>query len=208
MSAIMFSANANAQNLAELRHFTTPHYKMDFYISTIQKKINYTDTLDYHWYKAQKLHITQGGSAGDLLHGDFQKFHVGGQLAERGEFRYGLKDGEWLTWYESGAVKSKLNYNDGVLKGAFTTYSKEGEITEKGKFRKGLKKLQKPQKDKSSEERQESEELDPDNEEMPWYKKIFKFERKENPERDQKRLARRRRRQEKKMEKEREVKND
>lgn len=197
--------NGYAQNLAELRHYSTPHYKMDFYISTANKKVNYTDTLHYHWFKSQKLHITQGGAAGNLLHGNFQKFHISGQLAEHGEFKYGLKNGDWLTWYESGELESKLNYKDGVLKGAFTIYARDGRITEMGKYRNGQKKLQKSRKNKLSEK---SEAPESENEEMPWYKKIFKFEKKENPERDAKRLARRTRRQEKKMAKEREVKND
>lgn len=203
LSLLICCGNCYAQNLAELRHFTTLHYKMDFYIFPTQKKINYTDTLQYHWFKSQKLQVTQGGSAGNLLHGNFQKFHVSGQLAERGEFKYGLKDGDWLTWYESGELKSKLTYKDGVLKGAFIRYAKDGNIKEVGKYKNGRKKLQKPRKNESPEEVPLSE-----NEEKPWYKEIFKFEKKENPERDAKRLERKARRLDKKMAKEREVKND
>ncbi len=204
LSVFMLIGNTYAQNLAELRHFTTAQYKMDFYISSAQKKINYTDTLYYHWFKSQKLHITQGGSAGNLLHGNFQKFHVNGQLAERGEFKYGLKDGEWLTWYESGELESKQIYKKGVLNGSFSTYSKDGEITEEGKFKKGRKKQKRQKKDQLIEEKEEEK----GEEEVPWYKKIFKIEKKENPEKEAKRLARRTRRQERKMAKEREVNND
>ncbi len=198
LSVFMLFGNTFAQNLAELRHFTTAQYKMDFYISSTQKKINYTDTLYYHWFKSQKLHITQGGSAGNLLHGNFQKFHTNGQLAERGEFKYGLKDGEWMTWYESGELKSKLIYKKGILNGSFSTYSKDGKTTEKGKFKKGRKKHKKQKKDQSIEEEEQA----------PWYKRIFQIEKKENPEKEAKRLARRTRQQERKMAKEREVKND
>lgn len=201
LSAIMFSGIGHAQELAELRHFNTASYKMDFYISIAQKKINYADTLNYHWFKSQKLHITQGGSAGNLLHGNFLKFHINGQLAERGEFKYGLKHGEWMSWYESGELKSKLNYQAGRLKGSFLTFSRDGSISEKGKFKKGRKKLAKAPKEEKQEEFEDSGEL-------PWYKRIFQFEKKENPEREAKRLEKRTSRQEKKMKKEREVNND
>jgi antitoxin component YwqK of YwqJK toxin-antitoxin module len=183
---------------------------MDFYISTSSKKINFKDTLKYHWFKSQKLHITQGGAAGHLLHGHFQKFHNSGQLAECGEFKFGLKDGEWLTWYESGGLKSKLYYHEGVLKGSYTLYTENGQLRESGRYRKGQKKLKKIRKNKSSQEPNPNNEDNNEGEEenTPWYKNLFKIERKENPEREAKRLARRTRRQEKKMAKEREEKND
>jgi len=128
-----------AQELKELRHFRTSDYKCDFYVSLSDKKVKHHDTLHYHWFKAQKIHVTQGQSQGNILNGQFNKFYHSGQLAEKGDFEMGLQDGTWKSWFESGKLKSIYHYNKGILAGDYTLYNEAGDIRESGKIRKGEK---------------------------------------------------------------------
>ena len=125
------------ENPLSRRHCTSELYKMDFYVSSSDKKIRYKDTLEYFWFKGQKLHSTQGRSAGLVLHGQFSKFYKDGQLAEQGEFRYGLKNGEWLSWHPSGKIAGIYNYKRGVLHGHFFQFDKDGNPLKAGRYRKG-----------------------------------------------------------------------
>ncbi|MEO9531932.1 MAG: hypothetical protein ABJG68_15730 [Crocinitomicaceae bacterium] len=144
----------HSQELKQLRHTKTADYKCDFYISFDEKGIRYHDTLHYYWFKAQAIHVTQGNSDGNILDGKFSKFYYSGQLAEQGEFKKGLKDGLWKTWYESGNLKTIYNYSNGMLSGEYVLYNEDGDIREKGKIKKGEKdieteKVKKPKKDKT-----------------------------------------------------------
>lgn len=84
----------------------------------------------YFWYKAQKVMSTQGGSSGQLLHGEFESFHENKQLSKKGAFRKGLKNGEWLYWREDGTLIKTENWKKGVLKGFETHYNKFGIVDE------------------------------------------------------------------------------
>lgn len=153
-----------SQDLAGLRHCTTESYKMDFYVLLEDKKIRYRDTLPYYWFKAQKVHKTQGHSAGNLLHGSFSKYYISGQLAEHGEFEFGLRSGDWMTWYNSGQIKAVEHYKNGILHGRFERYDEAGNITEQGHYKKGEKKL------KVRDVDLDSDSLDDGNE--SWFKKM------------------------------------
>jgi hypothetical protein len=137
----MVPATCFAQDPQALRHAVTVECKMDFYILLSDKKINYQDTLFYTWFKSQKVHTTQGRSAGNLLHGNFSKHHLNGQLAEQGSYAYGLKNGEWTTWTTEGQLQDSKTYKNGRLKGDFANYDADGSISEKGKYKNGKKKL-------------------------------------------------------------------
>jgi len=135
---------------------------MDFYIALDEKKLNYSDTLSYYWYKSQKIHATQGMSAGELLHGNFLKYHTDGQLAEQGLFKYGLKHGLWMTWYENGKIKSRQTYKNGVLKGRFTFYNEDGSVKKSGKYKKGIENVKPVDDVKINEDDNEVEENEGD----------------------------------------------
>ena len=149
------------QELKELRHCVTSEYKCDFYVSLSDKKIKYQDTLHYFWYKAKKIHVTQGASEGYELHGPYTKFYHSGQLAEQGEFREGLKDGIWKEWYESGRLKSIYNYNRGELSGSYRLYNEAGDLRESGKIRRGQKKVKfkRPKKTKSDQKKKKKKKI-------------------------------------------------
>jgi hypothetical protein len=51
-----------------------------------------------------------------------------------GNFENGLRQGQWLTFYENGEVKNVMNYDKNVLQGAFKTFDNEGKLLESGEF--------------------------------------------------------------------------
>ena len=181
---------------------------MDFYVHISAKKMNYADTLYYHWFKSQKIHQTQGRSAGYVLHGNFLKHYVDGQLAEQGEFKYGLKNGQWTTWYNSGKIESKRVYKKGILQGDYALFDEDGKLIEGGRYKNGKKKLPKIKQEKGEEE------TEADEDKKPWFKRIvgiFKnesnsdktsedagIEEEEDPEKIAKKLEKIKRKEEKK----------
>jgi len=96
----------------------------------------YSKKKVYHWYKAQHMIMTQGGSSGELLHGDFESFYSNKQLAKQGDFNRGLKNGEWLYWRENGTLIHTETWKRGIKVGWEKWYDETGEVfqTTKHKF--------------------------------------------------------------------------
>lgn len=183
---LTMSFGLNAQVPESLRHCKTSEYKMDFYILLKEKKVRYVDSLSYAWFKSQKIHHTQGASAGYLLHGKYFKYYHSGQLAEQGEFEYGLKNGVWMSWDESGKMESVYQFKSGVLHGDFKVYNAEKSTVKAGKFRKGKEKLPREKKTK---------EVETDEEKPTRLKKlqdkIEEWKKREKPEKDRTKKERR-----------------
>lgn len=138
-----------AQELKELRHTRDDFYKCDFYVSFSDKEVKYEDTLHYHWFKSQQIHITQGNSSGRVLNGAYTKFYHSGQMAEQGEFKKGLKDGLWKTWFESGNLRTIYNYKEGITSGDYLLFNESGDLRESGKIKKGEKKVDETDEEKA-----------------------------------------------------------
>jgi len=142
-----------SQELKELRHFHTADFKCDFYISFSEKEIKYEDTLHYHWFKSQAIHVTQGNSEGNVLDGSYTKFYISGQMAEQGSFDKGLRDGTWKSWYESGNLKTIYNYSNGLLAGNYSLYNESGDVRETGKIKRGEKEVVEEKRKKTKKEK-------------------------------------------------------
>jgi antitoxin component YwqK of YwqJK toxin-antitoxin module len=95
---------------------------------SLNEKKRYNHRKTYYWYKAQKVIATQGGSAGIVLNGTYQSFYPSNQLCEKGEFKKGLKIGEWKQWYQNGALKKVERWKKGRLVGRQTFYDEKGQI--------------------------------------------------------------------------------
>jgi antitoxin component YwqK of YwqJK toxin-antitoxin module len=68
----------------------------------------------YFWYFNNVIHSTQGGFNGQLLNGHYVAFYPDKNLKEEGDFKRGLKDGEWKTWNPKGDLTSVTNWNEGI----------------------------------------------------------------------------------------------
>ncbi len=69
----------------------------------------------YYWYFNNVIHSTQGGYNGQLLNGHYVALYPDKNLKEEGDFKTGLKDGEWKTWNRKGDLTSVTNWNEGVV---------------------------------------------------------------------------------------------
>jgi antitoxin component YwqK of YwqJK toxin-antitoxin module len=69
----------------------------------------------YFWYLKNIIHSTQGGYNGQLLNGHYVAFYPDKNLKEQGNFKTGLKDGEWKTWNPKGDLTGITEWNEGIL---------------------------------------------------------------------------------------------
>ncbi len=102
-------------------------------------KIKPSDDVMYYWMKYRVVHTTEGGYAGQLLHGDYQEYFISGQLKTSGTFKKGAKEGQWKIWYENGKTEGIFLWKKGLLDGKFMTYYEDGKIKERGKYRNNTK---------------------------------------------------------------------
>lgn len=135
-----FTTLSFSQTPEGLRRVLEKDFYIDCYVAISPKKMKYNDTLSYYWFKAQKIHHTQGVSAGYPLHGTYSKHYNSGQIAEKGTFDKGLKSGVWRTWYISGKIKAVRHYKNGILNGNFELYNENGELVTKGHYKNGIQK--------------------------------------------------------------------
>ncbi|MDR1729761.1 MAG: hypothetical protein LBR52_03770 [Prevotellaceae bacterium] len=90
----------------------------------------------YTWYMKNSILVTQGNYSGKLLHGAYTKYYCKtSQLAEKGDYGYGLKEGVWSEWNSNGTFSSNITYRKGVKKGKAMFYDSSGNIVEKCRFK-------------------------------------------------------------------------
>jgi antitoxin component YwqK of YwqJK toxin-antitoxin module len=95
----------------------------------------YDITREYYWFKSSEIHSSLGSAGGLVLHDEFEKYYRSNQLAEKGEFDYGLKQGLWIEWYDSGQLKSTTEWNQGLKHGAYVLYNKKGHQIITGSYK-------------------------------------------------------------------------
>ncbi len=94
----------------------------------------------YYWTKAQHVRATQGASSGLLLHGPFEAFYPDKQLAQKGEYRKGLKHGTWKYWHEDGTFLRIEEWRNGVLSGKQQFFDENGSLVRTELVRHGERK--------------------------------------------------------------------
>lgn len=121
------------QEIKLKKRITDKEFRYEFYVTHKEPEIKSQRT--YYWFKAGAIHNSESGIAGQLLDDAFEKFYLNNQLAEKGEFRKGLRVGVWKTWYQNGVIKTNQYWDEGKKKGMSFLYSEQGELIEKGRFR-------------------------------------------------------------------------
>lgn len=114
------------------KRITDTAFRYEFYVTTKEPEIRAGRM--YYWFRAGAIHNSENGVSGQLLNDVFEKFYLNNQLAEKGEFRKGLKVGLWKTWHTNGVLESIQYWNEGRKKGTYYQYSNKGEIIEKGRY--------------------------------------------------------------------------
>ena len=106
----------------------------------------------YTWYykngvvEGQK-YCKEGKRLGDSVpnflygvkHGEFTSFYDNGQIKERGSYVNGIQHGEFTSFYDNGQIKERGNYVNGKKHGEFTSYYDSGQVEERENFVDGKK---------------------------------------------------------------------
>ncbi|MAY21684.1 MAG: hypothetical protein CMC74_02790 [Flavobacteriaceae bacterium] len=121
----------------EKKVIRTKEYDIHFYV--LNETVDFEKDKMYHWYKSGEIHNSFGAPAGKLLHKEFLKYYADSQLAEKGEFYYGLKNGLWKQWYNNGYLMEEVRWRNGERNGSYTTYGVTGEPIIKGSYHKNEK---------------------------------------------------------------------
>lgn len=90
---------------------------------------------EYYWFKAGEIHNSVSTSGGLVLHKEYFKYYRSNQMAEKGQFDFGLKDGIWQTWFENGQVESYTEWKEGFKHGKYLAYNQNGELVQSGQYR-------------------------------------------------------------------------
>jgi len=115
-----------------IKRISDKDFRYEFY--TTDKKITPKNSKTYYWFKGGLIHEAQGGIAGELLNEKFTKMYHSNQLAEQGQFKDGLRVGEWKTWHQNGVLSSISNYSKGLRCGKYFRYNEMGTLVENGKY--------------------------------------------------------------------------
>lgn len=90
----------------------------------------------YFWYKSGRIHRTESGYFGKLLHGSYRITDMERRLVEQGRFRKGIKKGTWRTWHPNGRLSSRQRFRGGRT--WIETYDTLGTRASKGYLENGL----------------------------------------------------------------------
>ncbi|NQY11239.1 MAG: hypothetical protein HRT71_17210 [Flavobacteriales bacterium] len=102
-----------------------------FSIYNSNPKMNPKKILAYAWFKSNKVFVTKGGFDGKLLHGKYTSFYKSDQMMEQGEYKKGVKNGEWMLWKPNGSIDKVINWKGGKLDGTTSVYKGDKIRTEK-----------------------------------------------------------------------------
>ena len=135
IAGFMIAINLQAQNFKDPMTGVTNRIYVQYTDSLVEtfyyrgeKKIKTNDELFYYWYAAQDIKHTRGAYEGKILHGSYTMFYYNKDLLAKGNFKYGLKDGEWKSWHAGGELKSKEKWKKGKIVGTSYYYNLQGRI--------------------------------------------------------------------------------
>lgn len=116
------------------RIINTHDFDYEFYISSEKiKKPKIEKT--YFWYKTGEIHQSTADIGGSVLVDTYVKYYKSKQLAEKGIFDNGLKDGIWKNWHKNGKLSKIEKWKNGFRHGDFITYTENGEKILEGKYK-------------------------------------------------------------------------
>ena len=113
----------------------TADFTYTFHISYLEESVIPQNNINYYWYSKGKININEGGFAGQLLVGDYDKTTPDGTLIEKGNFTEGIKSGKWSVWDSSGKLIQITNWKKGKKQGHFWEIDTISNIITRGKYK-------------------------------------------------------------------------
>jgi hypothetical protein len=87
-----------------------------FYVAPEEKIVKPDPKKIYYWFNKDTILTSIGNFGGRVLDGAFKSYYPGKNLKESGLFRFGLKDGEWTSWYPDGSLERVVHWKKGEEK--------------------------------------------------------------------------------------------
>ena len=81
----------------------------------------------------------QGEMKNGIKEGEWVEYYEDGQLSYKGRYKNGEELGEWVLYYANGQLKEKGSFGTGRFEGEYFTYHANGQLKEKGSFKNGKK---------------------------------------------------------------------
>lgn len=107
-------------------------------VDIIEKKVKEKKENTYYWYSANGIHTSVGGYEGKLLQSEYSALYLDNNLAEKGFFKDGLKDGEWKKWYPNGKLMETVTYKNGQKDGLLKSYAEDGSLKSEENYKKDV----------------------------------------------------------------------
>ena len=123
--------SSQAQELK--KRVTDTEYRYEFFTNSNTPKVK--TGRHYYWFRAGAIHTSEFGASGQVLDGMFEKYYLSSQLAEKGTFDKGLKQGEWKNWFTDGKLAERIQYSQGLRNGPYFKHSTQGAVTEEGFYK-------------------------------------------------------------------------
>lgn len=138
---IISSLNVFAQTKeVQFKRSQNKEFNQEYYVLIGSANLpSYENDKRYFWFKNLQVHQSVGRSGGFLLHGKFVSYYKGHELAEEGNFSFGLKDGVWRYWNKEGNITRVENWKSGSYNGELLDYDSTGTLNQKISFRNGKK---------------------------------------------------------------------
>lgn len=70
-----------------------------------------------------------------IADGEHIGYYPNGVPYDKGNYKNGYREGEWLIWYSSGKLGNRLNFKHNKLDSLFTTYYENGQIMFTGNYK-------------------------------------------------------------------------
>lgn len=105
-----------------------PDTTIKTYILNQKLRIKPRENIEYYWVYNHKINKNKGDYSYYLIHGPFLVFDVNDRLITKGEFKLGLKDGTWKSWYPDGQIREISHYENGERQGICYLYDPAGEL--------------------------------------------------------------------------------
>lgn len=93
----------------------------------------------YHWFSKDQIFISKGNYSGNVLDGVYEENFPEGQLKAKGYFNLGLKDKQWVYYYQNGKIKRIEQWKKGLIERDVLYYDKNQYLARRTHYLKGLK---------------------------------------------------------------------
>jgi antitoxin component YwqK of YwqJK toxin-antitoxin module len=140
---LSFGFTTVAQDRDEIEESRSVVINLDDYNEVIkiaepEQNFETADNYIYFWYRKHVVHQTRGSFSGDLLNGDYISYYNDNALRSKGVFYWGLKDGVWQYWRKNATLERMETWKKGLLHGNYILYNEMSHDSLNVNYKKGF----------------------------------------------------------------------